>query len=327
MKRFRRIEWPTLLLIFGIYALFLGLTWFHRALPLWLFLPAAAWCAAWWGSAQHEILHGHPTRWRGLNHALAMPPIWLWLPFPRYREAHLRHHRDARLTDPLDDPESRYLTAQSWEALGWIGQKLVLAQGTLLGRLIIGPLWCAGQFWLDEISRLRRKERGAWRIAIEHVVLVGLLLGWAIGLCGMPLWQYLVGFCYGGTALALIRSFAEHRAEETIEKRTAIVEKSPIFALLFLNNNLHAVHHKHPSMPWYQIPRFYAKHRAAILAQNGGLVYAGYREVFRRFWLKMHDSPVHPLGRAPMGSETEAQPRPAGRKAKKSPKHWLDKAA
>ena len=36
------------------------------------------------------------------------PPLALWIPYESYRISHLMHHRDDRLTDPLDDPESYY---------------------------------------------------------------------------------------------------------------------------------------------------------------------------------------------------------------------------
>ena len=40
-----------------------------------------------------------------------MVPLTLWLPYERYRHTHHVHHIDARLTDPLDDPESFYWRA------------------------------------------------------------------------------------------------------------------------------------------------------------------------------------------------------------------------
>jgi fatty acid desaturase len=74
-----------------------------------------------------------------------------------------------------------------------------------------------------------------------------------------------------------------------------VVENSRLLGLLFLHNNLHVVHHDAPAVPWYRLPRLYRDNRAAVLAMNGGLVYAGYGDVFRRFLLKRHDHPVHPL--------------------------------
>jgi fatty acid desaturase len=307
IERNAAVEWPTVGLFAAIYGLWFGLVWFHASIPLWLWLPLAAWTSAWWGSAQHEALHGHPTRIRWLNTALATPPIWLWLPFERYRQSHLKHHFDERLTDPLDDPESRYWTPEGWRELGPLGQNLVAAQSTLLGRLTIGPFWSVAMFWQREIEALRAGDRPRRAIWAWHGLWVALLLAFAVGLAGLPLWQYLVGFVWFGTALALVRSFAEHKAEDAVEKRTAIVERSPVFGLLFLHNNLHVAHHKWPTVAWYKLPALYRAHRAALLNENGGLVYDGYRDVFRRFFLRGYQPPVHPLGRAPdrAGGKTE----------------------
>jgi fatty acid desaturase len=294
-----RIEWPTVVLFATIYASWIGLVRFHAEVPLWLWLPLAAWTSAWWSSAQHEALHGHPTRLRWLNTALATPPIWLWLPFERYRQTHLTHHRDERLTDPLDDPESRYKCPDGWRQLGPVGQAIVSAQTTLLGRLLIGPFWSCGLFLYKEASALRAGDRGLARIWLWHLVWTALLLLVVLAVAGMPLWQYLLGFVYGGTALTLLRSFAEHRAEAAVERRTAIVERSAVFGLLFLNNNLHFVHHKWPTVPWYRLPRLYRENREALIRENGGLLYNGYGDIFRRFFLRKHDGPVHPLGRVP----------------------------
>jgi fatty acid desaturase len=298
-ERNAAVEWPTLGLFALIHGAWLALVWFHDALPIWLWLPLAAWISAWWGSAQHEALHGHPTRLKWLNTALATPPFWLWLPFERYRQTHLKHHHDERLTDPLDDPESRYETPDGWTQRSALGRLMVRAQMTLLGRLVIGPVWAVGAFWRHEALSIAAGDRQRLKIWLWHVPLVALVLVFALGVAGMPLWQYLLGFVYFGTALALVRSFAEHKAEEAVEKRTAIVERSPILGLLFLHNNLHVAHHKWPSVAWYRLPGLYARHREALVRENGGLVYDGYGDVFRRFFLRSYMNPVHPLGRAP----------------------------
>jgi fatty acid desaturase len=308
VERNARIEWPTLAVIGAIYASWLALTWFHALIPLWLWLPLAAWTGAWWSSVQHEILHGHPTRNRRLNTALATPCFWLWLPYERYRQVHLVHHRDERLTDPLDDPESRYLTPESWRALGFVGRALVAAQGVLLGRLIVGPLWSIAAFWAADARAVAAGDRRVARIWAWHLLQVALILAWAVWACGLPLWQYLLGFTYLATALALIRSFAEHRAAGGVAERTAIVENSSVLGLLFLHNNLHAVHHACPSVAWYRLPRLYREHRAAFLEHNGGLLYHGYGEVFRRFLFHRHDRPIHPFGRVPDAGGRPATP-------------------
>ena len=293
------VEWPTVLLAVTIYASWLALTWFHAALPLWLLTPAAAWIIAWHGSLQHEVLHGHPSRSRAINTALAYPPLWLWMPFEQYRRTHLAHHNDERLTDPLDDPESRYLTPEAWAALGPSCRAIITAQTTLLGRMVIGPVWAVGTYWTGDIRAIAAGDHGLARIWFWHLVRVAIVLGWVTGLCGMALWTYLLCFVYAGTALMLIRSFAEHRAAARIENRTIVVEQAPILGLLFLNNNLHAAHHRWPAVAWYRLPALYRAHRAEILLANGGLVYRGYREMFARYLLRPYAKPEHPLGRVP----------------------------
>lgn len=293
------LEWPTLGLVLGCYAAWLALVLGHAALPIWAWLPLAGLVGAFWGSVQHELIHGHPTRSRALNNALGTPPLWLWLPFERYRRTHLTHHRDERLTDPLDDPESRYWTPEEWRNLGRIGRLLARAQTTLAGRLLIGPFWVVARFWKHEAAALRAGHHGIGRVWAWHGLWVAILLGFVLGVAGMPLWQYLAGFVWLGTAAALIRSFAEHRAHEEPAKRTAIVENSPLFGFLFLHNNLHVAHHRWPNVPWYRLPSLYRARRAELVERNGGLVYDGYAEVFRKFLLRPHDQPVHPTGRAP----------------------------
>jgi fatty acid desaturase len=48
-------------------------------------------------SVQHELLHGHPTRWTSLNKVLGYAPFAVWYPYTLYRDSHLLHHRDEDL--------------------------------------------------------------------------------------------------------------------------------------------------------------------------------------------------------------------------------------
>lgn len=293
------VEWPTAALAGVIYGGWTALTWWHAALPPWLVWPALIWLVAWHGSLQHEVLHGHPTRRRRLNDALGFPPLALWLPYALYRRAHLRHHVDARLTDPLDDPESYYWTPALWQALSRPGRMLVRAQGTLLGRLLLGPGWSIGRFAYFQAGLLRRGERGVRRIWAWHLAGVAVVLAWLWGVCGIAPLIYVMAVVYPAMALTLLRSFAEHRAAPGVPERIAVVEGGGPFGLLFLHNNLHAVHHAWPRLPWYRIPAIYRQHRAALVAANGGLLYRGYGEVAWRYLLAPHDAVLHPLGRAP----------------------------
>lgn len=293
-----RVEWPTMALAGLIYGLWFGVTFYWRQLPLLALFALGAISAAWHMSLQHEIIHNHPTRWRRLNRALGSWPLALWLPFDIYRITHLQHHNDNRLTDPLEDPESYYFTAAQWNLIGPLGRGFARAQSTLLGRLLLGPALAMARLWRDEAMRIARGDAVRASFVIRHLIQVVLVIGWVVGICHMPLALYFWAFCYAGTALALIRSFAEHRAEAEVERRTAIVEASWLLGPLFLFNNLHVVHHMHPSLPWWRIPRWYRLNREAVIARNGGLVYRSYFDVARRYLLRPHHVPVHPANEA-----------------------------
>ena len=77
---------------------------------------------------------------------------------------------------------------------------------------------------------------------------------------GIPLWLYVLVPVWLGQALISIRTFAEHQWSERPEGRTIIVERSPL-SFLFLNNNLHFVHHKSPTVAWYRLPKLFRDRR------------------------------------------------------------------
>ena len=206
------VEWPTLLLSLVIYGGWLTLTAFHSSWPAWLVFPGLVWLVAWQSSLQHEILHGHPTRSRRINDAIAFAPLSLWMPYSIYRVSHLRHHDDARLTDPIDDPESRYWLPEQWEPLGHWARLLFMAQNTFLGRLLVGPAWIVGRFLYFQSRALAAGHPGARRVWAPHLLGAAAVLAWVWGVCGMNPLLYLAFVVYPATSLMLIRSFAEHRA-------------------------------------------------------------------------------------------------------------------
>jgi len=297
----RQVERPTIVLAIVIYGLWGLATWFWRELPWWALAPLGAWIIAWQMNLQHEVIHSHPTPWRAVNEAIGLWPLSLWLPYASYRNTHLRHHQDANLTDPFEDPESYYWTAGGWRGLGRMRRVLVVAQSTLIGRILLGPAWIIGRFVSDFVRDAWRGRSDARSVLFWHCVQCVPVLAWVSGVCGMPLWIYVAAFVYPGMSLALVRSFAEHRAAAEPEKRTAIVENARILGPLFLYNNLHVAHHLRGGLPWYQIPTFYRLNRDALIRHNGGLVYDSYFDVAKRYALNPHDRAVHPdwTGRAP----------------------------
>lgn len=287
------VEWPTLILIFAVSAGILGLTLGAAILPLWLVGPALAVLIALHSSLQHEVLHGHPTRWPWLNEALVSLPVGLILPYRRFRDTHLQHHFDPNLTDPYDDPETNYIDPVIWANLPQWSRRLLLRNNTLLGRMAVGP---ALGLWLFYWKDWRLWRAGVPGIASAyglHLLLLGPYLWWLIQLTGCPLWLYGMS-AYGALSILRIRTFLEHRAHEAVQARTVIVEDRGLLSFLFLNNNLHLVHHAHPQVPWYRLPTLYRARKARYQRQNGGYVYRSYLEVFRRHFLRAKDDVPHP---------------------------------
>lgn len=293
------VEWPTCFVAAVIYGLWLCLTWFHAQLPIYILLPAGAIVTAWHGSLQHEIVHGHPTPWPRVNWLMGVLPLNLWLPLVSYRLGHLEHHVTAHLTEPPDDSESKYYSRPQWHHMGPLLRFVAALHATLLGRMIIGPFWTIISFFMGCGPEMRENLRAwAW-----HFVGVGLVLVWVLLICHMSFLYYVLCFVLAGTSLSLVRSFAEHRAAPEFGHRTAIVESGPFWSLLFLNNNLHVVHHLHPGLAWYRIPQLYRQKRDEYLQTNGNLLYKGYGEIFRRYFLKPHDQLIHPFKEFKKGSE------------------------
>lgn len=292
------IEWPTIGLALLIYLGFGLVTWFYEALPWWLAAAVGVYLIAWHGSLQHEVVHGHPTPWRRFNEALVLPSLWLWIPYGIYRKSHLRHHRNANLTDPLEDPESYYLTPQRWTALNRAAQLFYFVHNSFLGRLLVGPAFCLWRLILSESQKLARGDLGnlgAWSL---HALGCALVLYWVVGICEIPLLTYLMLFVYPAISLSLVRSFAEHRAHPGVDERSVIVESRGLMALLFLNNNLHALHHAEPGLAWYRLPARFRARRGELLTANGGYRFSGYGEILLRYFLWPKEHVRHPLGRA-----------------------------
>ncbi|TVQ57338.1 MAG: fatty acid desaturase [Rhodobacteraceae bacterium] len=287
-------EWPTLALLVSCYATWALATAFSDALGLWLAVPLTALTLALHSSLQHEVMHGHPFRDQRLSDALVFPALGLAIPYQRFRDLHLKHHIDENLTDPYDDPESYYCDPAAWAAFGPLRRRLLLANNTLLGRMTLGPALGLAHFWRAEARALRDGEVGVRRAWALHALGVAPVLLWLAHVATMPLWAYLAA-AYLGLSVLKIRTFLEHRAHLSAAGRTAIVEDRGPLALLFLNNNFHAVHHAHPRVAWHALPALYAARRDLFLARNRGYRYASYLEVFRRHFLTRKEPPAHPF--------------------------------
>jgi fatty acid desaturase len=293
MRRFYRHDGPTLLVAIVIYGAWFALIRYHQSLPWWLIAPIGAYLIAWHFSLQHEAIHSFRGVPGWLRHAVVFPPLGLWFPFSLYRNSHSIHHRDSNLTVPGQDTESYFVLRSEWERMGAIHRWLLLCNQTLLGRLTIGPLLRLWTLLCREGARLARRDFSHAPVWLVHFAAVTLLF-WICAHYGMKWWQYALLIAYPGMSLGLLRAFTEHRAAPHPSERTASVESNTLFGLLFLYNNLHIAHHLQPTLPWFELPAYYRKHREALLAANDHFIYRGYAQIARLFLLRPVFHPVHP---------------------------------
>jgi fatty acid desaturase len=294
---FERVEWRTLGLILLVYGVWALATVWLAALWLPLAVVVTALTLALHSSLSHEALHGHPFKVRKLNEAMVFPAIGLFIPYIRFRDTHLDHHRDENLTDPYDDPETNYMDPAVWGQLSRPMQVVLRFNNTLLGRLVIGPVVAQVNFMGADWRLIRDGEGGvAWAWIWHFVGIVPVIL-WLTYVAQMPLGAYVLS-AYIGISIIKIRTFLEHRAYEQVNGRTVVIEDQGWLAFMFLNNNFHLVHHLHPGVAWYKLPRLYFDNSDDYMGRNDGYRYASYGEVFRRYFLRAKDQVPHPLWRS-----------------------------
>jgi fatty acid desaturase len=287
-------SWRTLCVAGFILGGFVLWSLHFNALPVWLAAPIGSVLLTWYGSLQHETIHGHPTSSKRLNSAIGGLPLSLWVPYAIYRQTHIQHHRQSgrRLTEVGHDPESFYLAPGHLARVGALRRFILQANCTLIGRLTIGPALAISVFWSEEM-RKASADRRKRRIWVRHILATAALLVWLCGVCHISLLTYLFLVVYPSISLTHLRSFAEHRADDPAELRTNVVEAHPFWAMIFLNNNLHVAHHAHPHAPWYELPRLWRgmRHSTSRL----GRVFDGYGEVAREYLFHPFITVEHPF--------------------------------
>lgn len=296
-----RAEWKTLGLILACYAGWVGVLLNPLDMAVWaqclLLIPLITLHS----SLQHECIHGHPFLSQGWNDALTALPLGLFMPYSRFKSAHIKHHHAASLTDPHEDPESSYQSPARWRSLpAWL-KTLLTWNNSLAGRVVLGPALSLIGFLVAEWSAARRDPRVA-RVWLCHTGVVITLL-WSVSVFSeLPVAVYLLS-AYAGYSLLTVRTFLEHQARPPIRARSVLIEDKGLFSWLFLNNNLHAVHHAYPNVAWYDLPRIFTANRHRFLAMNQGYYFKSYGYIWGRFAFKAKEPVVYPLTKD-TGSQT-----------------------
>ncbi|MBX2878290.1 MAG: fatty acid desaturase [Granulosicoccus sp.] len=291
-------EWPTLLVLAACYTLWLLSLILHGSLgpvSIVVAIVVAIYCVTLFSSLQHEMLHGHPTRNPTFNELLVFPALNLFIPYRRFRHLHLRHHRDKLLTDPYEDPETWYLSSTQWQQSNRWMKRLLAINNTLAGRMIIGPALSLTAFYRQDYKLIRQGRRHialAWFYHAVGVITVFFILHQV----QIPIWYYVVAIAYPAMSLLMLRTFIEHRAAQHSDHQTAVVESGWLMSLLFLNNNLHAVHHRYPGESWFRLPERWNKERLSVLATNGHYYFSdGYLGICKRWLFRRKEPIAHPF--------------------------------
>ena len=289
----KAIEWPTVFLWLACWGLWLIGVFVLPMVSMLLAGVVLTLVLVLQSSLSHEALHGHPFASRRVNDGLAMVSLGLLVPYIRFRDTHLAHHIDERLTDPYDDPETNFYDPAVWARMAPWQQRIMQLNNTLLGRMLIGPLMSQVMFMRGDWREMRQGNRaiiGAWGI---HLLSSALVIT-VVVTSPMPIWIYLM-CCYFAMSVLKIRTFLEHRAHQYSTARTVIIDDKGPLAFLFLNNNLHAVHHLHPQVAWYNLPRLYRDNTDGYDRFNEDYNYRSYAQVIARYFVKAKDPVPHPL--------------------------------
>ena len=289
----KAIEWPTVFLWLACWGLWLLGVFVLPMASMLLAGVVLTLVLVSQSSLSHEALHGHPFASRRVNDGLAMVSLGLLVPYIRFRDTHLAHHIDERLTDPYDDPETNFYDPAVWARMAHWQQQIMQLNNTLLGRMLIGPLISQVMFMRGDWREMRQGNRaiiGAWGI---HLLSSALVIT-VVVTSPMPIWIYLM-CCYFAMSVLKIRTFLEHRAHQYSTARTVIIDDKGPLAFLFLNNNLHAVHHLHPQVAWYNLPRLYRDNTDSYDRFNEDYNYRSYAQVIARYFVKAKDPVPHPL--------------------------------
>ncbi|NND01108.1 MAG: fatty acid desaturase [Gammaproteobacteria bacterium] len=287
----RPVEWPTLALLATNYLLW-GAAVLHYHQAPFLFAPLLCIVLTLQSSLMHELIHGHPTRHAAINAALGILPLTVIYPYHLFKETHLKHHNDTHLTEPGVDPESFFHCPSQWRQKNLVCRALAWVNMTLAGRLLLSvpvSLIQVAKYFVVQVGKGSTAQRWSWFWHIGGLILV---FWWISRFSQMPIGIYL--FCAAvGHMLIALRAFFEHRPVTEPEARIVIVESNWFFRLLYLGNNLHAVHHRYPTLPWYRIAATYRDRRPEFLNANGQFCYRGYSRWLRYLFRPVH-SPVHP---------------------------------
>ena len=246
----RGLDARTVLLLAGMYALWLGNFLLHAIHPLppvvHVLVSVVAIHLAF--TIWHEAAHGTVSRrHRWINDAAGMIGIFPYMaPFFLQKYVHLRHH--ARLNEP-DDPNLLYANGAFWTLPLRYPQALRFAR-----------------------EALRKDPRRGWEKALDLLSVAGVLAFWGVaawqGWLATLVWLWLLPLVVAKLLMDWYINWLPHvglPADRFLGTRIIDV---PWLTPLVLGHNYHAIHHLWPKVPWHRYRELF-RARLDLLRKHG----------------------------------------------------------
>ena len=235
--------WPTIALCLAALALQVAAALYA---PLWASVLVGSACAYAQFTVAHDATHGALSKREWLNTLFGYAAtLVLFGPYEALKRNHLHHH--AHTNDPKEDPDF------------WVSRPFLLFRClTQLAR----HYWCF-------FARPKRLDGSFWRSMATLAAMAVLL-----GSFPAPLfWHWFLPAQLGGAALAFSFDYWPHRPHTGRGrlKDTASIDVR-WFDPLFLNQNIHLLHHLFPTIPWYRYRPAWTELLPQVRAA-GGLVW------------------------------------------------------
>ena len=227
--------------------------------------------------AEHQLLHKE----KEINYRVGVWLCCLFIaPFSFVKRCHLNHHAhnrsDYEMWDLYYEHQNRWLK-HGYLYLFMVGMEWVLlvigtALFCLLPKLVFSRLFS----WNKEISGIIQgtdSKNSMRKIRLESwlVLIMQTALFLALGLHPMA---YLIMYLAHGLAWSS-QNYVNHAfSPRDIVNGAHNHRLSPFFKYIYLNFNVHKVHHQNPTIPWLHLPRFVPGNESRI----------SYWKTYLRLW-------------------------------------------
>ena len=210
----------------------------------------------------HDALHRGASRLLPLNELLGYIATFILCgPYAAMRRNHLHHH--AHTNDPREDPDF------------WVAGETWLTTGLRCLTMLQMHYW-------SYLTRLRRRDSAHREAVATIAVIAGLhLWAWREGRLGLLVLCWTLPAQLAVAALAFTFDYWPHRPHTQRGRFKDTANILPAWLdPFFLCQNLHAVHHLFPQLPWYRYREALGVIDAGL--KREGVPQWGFREAVRQ---------------------------------------------